>query len=112
MVETFLGLPSSDWTVSEPSLIGPILYPRVSIRFTIICATSTALVMLFPLAFITTVGSFASCTKVAVTYVMSGFFPMNISLLELLCLTELVLVDIVRDYSAWSNITFIEADPD
>jgi hypothetical protein len=37
---------------------------------------------------------------------------MNISLLELLCLTELVLVDIVRDYSSWSNITFIEVDPD
>lgn len=107
IVETFLTLPSSDCTVSEPSLIGPILYPSVSIRFTIICATSTALVMLFPLAFITTVGSFANCTRVAVTYVMSGFLPMNISLLEVLCLTELVLVDIVRDDSARYNITFI-----
>jgi hypothetical protein len=37
---------------------------------------------------------------------------MNISLLELLCLTELVLVDIVRDYSAWYNITFIAANLD
>jgi hypothetical protein len=33
--------------------------------------------------------------------------PMKISLLEVLCLTELVLVDIVRDSSARYNITFI-----
>ena len=109
IVETFLILPSSDCTVSEPSLIGPILYPSVSILLTIICATSTALVMLFPLALITTVGSFANCTRVAVTYVIRGFLPMNISLLEVLCLTELVLVDIVRDNSARYNITFIPA---
>jgi hypothetical protein len=65
--------------------------------------------MLFPLALITTVGSFANCTRVAVTYVIRGFLPMNISLLEVLCLTELVLVDIVRDNSARYNITFIAA---
>src|SRR5919197_1080752 len=106
IVETFLVLPSSDCTVSEPSLIGPILYPSVSMRLKIIWATSTALVMLFPLAFITTVGSFASCTSVAVTYVISGFFPINISLLGLFDLTVLafaafaVLVDMVREYSA------------
>ena len=67
MVDTLRVFPSSDETISVPTFTGPILYPNVSIRLTIICATSTALVMLFPLALITTVGSFANCTKVAVT---------------------------------------------
>src|SRR5919108_410529 len=38
---------------------------------------------------------------------MRGFLPINISLLGELRLKELVLVDIVRDYSAWYNITFV-----
>jgi hypothetical protein len=67
IVETFLVLPSWDLINSEPMFTGPILYPSVSILFTMICATSTALVILLPLAFMITVGSFASCTKVAVT---------------------------------------------
>jgi hypothetical protein len=83
IVETFRVLPSSDLTTSEPMLTGPILYPSVSILFTIIWATSTALVMLFPLAFMITIGSFANCTRVAVTYVIKGFFPMKTSLLAL-----------------------------
>ncbi len=84
MVDTLRGFPSSDETISVPTLTGPILYPNVSILFTIICATSTALVMLFPLALITTMGSFANCTKVAVTYVMRGFLPMKTAFLGLL----------------------------
>ena len=61
IVETFRSLPSSDCIVCVPIFTCPILYPILSIRFTIIWATSTARVMLFPLAFTSTVGSFANC---------------------------------------------------
>ena len=58
IVDTFLGLsPSVLLKRSEPSFTLSIRYPRESILFTIICATSTARVMLFPLALMITVGS-------------------------------------------------------
>src|SRR5215213_3843418 len=78
IVETFLVLPSSDWTVSDPILTSPILYPAFSILFSVICDTSTARPMLRPLALIVTVGWLANWIRVDVTYVMSGFLPMYI----------------------------------
>src|SRR5215207_7000071 len=78
MVETFLVLPSSDWTVSDPILTSPILYPAFSILFNVICDTSTARPMLRPLALIVTFGWLANWIRVDVTYVMSGFLPMYI----------------------------------
>jgi hypothetical protein len=77
IVDTFLDRPSCDWSCSEPIFISPIEYPEFSVRLEIICATSTALPIVSPLALMRTRGLFANCISAEVTYAIRGFFPMK-----------------------------------
>src|SRR5919107_2550629 len=62
--------------------------------------------MLFPLAFMTTVGSLANWTSVAVTYVIRGFLPIKISLPFLLPVSYLPFdINYYAGIQAYNNIS-------